>query len=134
VLAALPSGSPSPKFCVLDDNIFLLHFSLYLSKGSPLIKSFNTAIFRAIESGFVVKIAEDFKELCRFNELQHINVNYTDLKEDANEIFVFTVPHLVVPFCFLGVGCSVAVLVFLGEFLLYRVYKLKSNGSNRISF
>jgi hypothetical protein len=134
VLAALPSGSPSPKLCLLDDNIYLLHFSLYLSKGSPLTKSFNTAIFRAIESGFIVKIEEDFKEFCRFNKLQHIEINYNDLQEGTNKSFVFAVSHLLVSFYFLGVGCSVALLVFLGELLLYSIYKLKSSVSNHGSF
>jgi hypothetical protein len=134
VMAALPSGSPSPKLCFLDDNIFLLHFSLYLSKGSPLTKSLNTAIFRAIENGFIVKIAEDFKEVCRFNEQQHINIDYTDVKEDTNEVFVFTVQHLLVSFCFLGVGCSIALLVLLAELLLQRIYQVKSNGSSNVLF
>jgi hypothetical protein len=122
VLAALPSGSSSPKLCVLEDNIFLLHFSLYLSKGSPLTKAFNTAIFRAIENGFIDKLTEDFKEVCRFSELQHTKFNLTDLQEDTKKGFVFTVPHLLLSFCFLGVGCSISVLVFLGELLLSRIY------------
>jgi hypothetical protein len=118
VLAALPSGSPSPKLCVLEDNIFLLHFSLYLSKGSPLTKTFNNAIFRAIESGFIDKLTEDFKEVCRFSELQHSTFNHTDLQKDTEKGFVFAVPHLLLSFCFLGVGCSISVLVFLGELVI----------------
>jgi hypothetical protein len=119
VLAALPSGSRSPKLCVLEDDIFILHFGLYLSKGSPLTNTFNTAIFRAIESGFIVKLTEDFEEVCRFTELQDTTFNRTALQESAKKSFVFSVRHLIVPFCFLGVGCSVSVLVFLGELLQY---------------
>jgi hypothetical protein len=50
VLTALPSGSSSPHLCFLEDNIFLLHSSLYFSKGNPLIKSVNGAIHRTLES------------------------------------------------------------------------------------
>jgi hypothetical protein len=123
VLAALPSGSSSPRLCFLDDNIFLLHFSLYFAKGNPLTERFNYAIHRAIENGFISKITRDFKEFCRYYEWENITINYTDVQEDTGEYFVFSVSHLYMSFYFLGLGCSVAFLAFLGEMLQYKIHK-----------
>jgi hypothetical protein len=101
--------------CTLNDNVFPLDISIYLTKGHPLLDLFNTVIRRCIEAGLVLKYWSD---LIFYIHLQ----NMDKFKETGCEVcsdmyFVFSLSHLKVAFLVLVFGFIFSVIAFLAELL-----------------
>ncbi|KDR17223.1 uncharacterized protein LOC110831897 isoform X2 [Zootermopsis nevadensis] len=126
VLSHMGMAKIKKVLCTLNDNVFPLDISIYLTKGHPLLDLFNVAIRRCTESGLVVKYWSD---LIFYTNLQNVD----RFKERGCEVcsdmyFVFTLSHLKVSFFVLVFGLVVGFIVFVAEL----VYRCRSE-SHRLS-
>jgi hypothetical protein len=103
--------------CTLDENVFPLDISLYLTKGHPLLELFNIVISRCTEAGLVAKYWTD---LIFHNHLQHVGKSEAPSCEVCSGMyFVFSLSHLKVAFVVLVFGYILSAIVFLAEFVCH---------------
>jgi len=101
--------------CTLDDGVFRLDVSMYLTKGHPLLDLFNKVIRRCIEAGLVAKYWSD---VIFYVHLQHMGTSKEPGCEVCSDMyFVFSLSHLRVAFAVLVFGLTLSVIVFLAELL-----------------
>lgn len=102
--------------CTIPEDIFRIDIVMYLRKGSPLLSSFNSAIRRMLEFGFVIKYQRDMVFILRNEKDSTKNEN---VETSVIEYFVFSMDHLMFSFYFLGIGYVLSLVLFLIE-LLYQ--------------
>jgi hypothetical protein len=113
VLSRVGLARNEKVICALDDNVFPLDISLYLTKGHQLLHLFNTVIARCTEAGLVAKYWSD---LIFYNRLQHAGMSRAPSCEVCSGMyFVFSLSHIKVAFVLLIFGFMLSVIVFLAE-------------------
>jgi hypothetical protein len=120
-VAGQPVGRPALRVCTLDDNIYKLHFSIYLTKGNPLLGPFNYAIRRLTETGVKDKLMWDIKTSWRYENkpTNGVLIDPVYMHNETTDYFVFSMSHLKLAFNILGLGCLFGFVVFSGEKLCY---------------
>ncbi|GFG34567.1 hypothetical protein Cfor_06749 [Coptotermes formosanus] len=53
------------KICTLEENVFQISYTMYVTKGSPLLDKFNRVIRRMLEAGVMQKLWDNMKEAMR---------------------------------------------------------------------
>jgi hypothetical protein len=113
VLSHIGMTKSRKVLCTLNDNVFPLDISIYLTKGHPLLDLFNIVIRRCTEAGLGLKYWSDL--------IFNIHLQNADrFKERGCEVcsdmyFVFSLSHLKVAFLVLVFGLLLSVIVFLAE-------------------
>ncbi|PSN55016.1 Ionotropic receptor 259 [Blattella germanica] len=123
LLYTIPPGEEIPKLCTLDENIFILHYSLHLAKGSPLLGLIDITVLYLKESGLVDKTINDFKNKVRYmvpNDNETFELSF----QENSEYFVFSLAHLYLAFYFLLYGYASGVAILILE-LLVNILNLK---------
>lgn len=117
VLSHVGLAQNGKLICTLDDNVFPLDISLYLTKGHPLLDLFNTVITRCTEAGLVAKYWSD---LIFYNHLRHMGKSKAPSCEVFSGMyFVFSLSHLKIAFVVLVFGFMLSVIVFLAELVYH---------------
>jgi hypothetical protein len=115
VLSNVGMAQNRKLICTVDDKVFPLDISLYLTKGHPLLDLFNTVIRRCTEAGLVAKYWSD---LIFYNHLQHVGKSKVPSCEVSSGMyFVFSLSHLKVAFVVLIFGLILSAIVFLAELI-----------------
>ncbi|PSN33849.1 Ionotropic receptor 737 [Blattella germanica] len=100
--------------------ISIVGSSMYLSKGDPLLESFNDLIQKCVESGLSNRY---WSFLTAKNVLQ----TYRNEEEDNDSYTALAFFHLQTSFLFLLIGCCVGTCVLILEFLYSKCSKEKSS-------
>jgi hypothetical protein len=117
VLSQVGLAQNGKPICTLDDNVFPLDISLYLTKGHPLLDLFNMIIRRCTETGLVAKYWTD---LIFYNHLQHVGKSKAPSCEVCTGMyFVFSLSHLKAAFVLLVFGYILSAIVFLAELICH---------------
>lgn len=112
------------RLCTLADNVFPLDISMYLTKGHPLLRTFNVVIRRCTEAGLVQKYWSDM--------IFHIHLKHVAGSKEPSCVvckdmyFVFTLSHLKVAFVVLFLGFLLSAIVFLSEVVYMRHAKQRN--------
>lgn len=101
------------KLCSLDENVFQMSYTMYVTKGSPLLDIFNKIIRRMLEAGVMQKLWEDMKEAVRKGGLSETST--------AEAYFILSLSHLQLVFYMLVIGNAASIVVFLVEIVNGRV-------------
>ena len=124
VVAGLPAGVPKPKLCNLNDDIYSLHFAMYLAKGNPLVRPLNVIISNLRETGLLYKVHRDYEMSWRYINSSDDEVKLDSIyrvNQDMVEYFVFSLTHLLLAFYLLLFGLATSFLVMLAELLHYHI-------------
>ena len=97
------------KICSLDENVFQMSYTMYVTKGSPLLDKFNRVIRRMLEAGVMQKLWDDMKEAVRKGGLSETSA--------AEAYFILSLSHLQLVFYMLVMGNAASFVVFLVEIL-----------------
>jgi hypothetical protein len=101
------------NICSLDEDLFKISYTMYVTKGSPLLSKFNRIIRSMLEAGVMQKLWLDVKE-----EVSHNGLRETS---SAKKFIVLSLSHLQVAFCLLVMGHAASCIVFLVELVVGRV-------------
>jgi hypothetical protein len=113
VLSHIGMSQNRKLLCTLNDNLFPLDISMYLTNGHPLLHLFNVVIRRCTEAGLVLKYWSDMLYYIR---LQHVAESKESSCVVCNDMyFVFTLSHLKIAFVVLFLGFLLSGIVFLSE-------------------
>ncbi|PSN45479.1 Ionotropic receptor 248 [Blattella germanica] len=100
--------------CSIEEDIFRMDVVMYLQKGNPLVKYFNSAIRALMEFGLLSKYHQDMKILLKAEGISSI---YSSDEFSVTDYFVFSTAHLIFAFYILGMGYSLSSLAFIAEML-----------------
>jgi hypothetical protein len=101
------------SICSLNENVFQMSYTMYVTKGSPLLSKFNRIIRSMLEAGVMQKLWLDIKE-----EVSHIGLRET---YSAEQFIVMSLSHLKLAFCLLVMGHAMSCIVFLVELVIRRL-------------
>ena len=126
LLSSLPIGIDIPKLCSLDQYVYNMKSTVYLSKGSPLLKRVNSIIRRSLETGIIEKLSRIEKQSWR-KKISNITIKFTDVVIARMNIydtgyFIFSLSHLQFIFYILGMGYVSAFLVLVAEILYFTAH------------
>jgi hypothetical protein len=110
---ALAELGTSSKICSLDENILQFTNTMYVAKGSPLLRMFNKVISYMLEAGVMHRLWKDVKESARQTALRDAPA------EDG--YFILSLSHLQLAFYMLVIGNAASFIVFLVELLSGRI-------------
>jgi hypothetical protein len=98
--------------CSLDENVFQMSYTMYVTKGSSLLSKFNRVIRSMLEAGVMQKLWLNVKE----------EVSHSGLREtySVEEFIVLSLSHLQLVFCLLLMGHTTSCVVFLAELVIGR--------------
>lgn len=120
VLAMLGRTEEKNSFlCTVPEIVTTTRFALYVSKGNPLLVTFNTWIQRAIESGVVRKYWSHF--IWNVTLQGAASRGSEDDRSDGHLFFVFSVSHLSPAFWQLLIGYLLSFFVFVIERMHCRI-------------
>jgi hypothetical protein len=112
-----------PKvICAMDGYIRSTAVTMYFEKGSPFVEPFNSVIHRAVEGGFVRKVASDLRSSWILREVRSSN-NSESGDNLGSGCFIFSVAHLEIAFLILTVGLSLSCFVLVLEKLPLNLVK-----------
>jgi hypothetical protein len=100
------------NICSLDENVFQMSYTMYVTKGSSLLSKFNRVIRSMQEAGVMQKLWLNIKEEVSHNGLRE---TYT-----VQGFIVLSMWHLQLAFCFLVMGHVTSCVVFLAELVTGR--------------
>lgn len=117
VLAKIGRTKDKKRFlCTIPEIVVTSRFSMYVSKGNPLLDRFNLWIQRVTESGLVKKYWSEFIWNVTVEGLRAPGWDHSDDTEsDDSMFFVFTLSHLSVAFCQLLICYLFSFAVFVAE-------------------
>jgi hypothetical protein len=119
VLATLGKTEDRARYlCTIPEIVDTAKFSLYVSKGNPLLPVMDAWIQRAIESGVISKYWSQFI----WNVTLQGAANRGSEADQIDMFVVFTVSHLSPAFCQLLAGYLLSFVVLLAEFAHRRIY------------
>lgn len=101
------------NICSLDENMFQMSYTMYVTKGSPLLSKFNRIIRSMLEAGVMQKLWLDIKEEVSQNGLRETS--------SVKAFIVLCLSHLQLAFYLLLMGHAASCLVFLVEFVIGHV-------------
>jgi len=120
VLATLgKTGDKGRYLCTIPEIVDTTKFAVYVSKGNPLLPTFDAWVQRAIESGIVAKYWSQF--IWNATLQGAANSDSAVDHSDSHVFFVFTVSHLSPAFCQLLIGYLFSFVALLAEFVLCRI-------------
>jgi hypothetical protein len=120
VLATLGKTEDRARYlCTIPEIVDTAKFSLYVSKGNPLLPMMDAWIQRAIESGVISKYWSQF--IWNVTLQGATNRDSAADRIDSHMFFVFTVSHLSPAFCQLLTGYLLSFVVLLAEFAYCRM-------------
>jgi hypothetical protein len=101
------------KICSLEENVFQMSYTMYVTKGSPLLNKFNKVIRSMLEAGVMQKLWLDIKE----------EVSQNGLKDtySVEAFVVLSLSHLQLAFYLLVMGHTASCVVFLVELVIGHV-------------
>jgi hypothetical protein len=99
--------------CSLEENVFKISYTMYVTKGSPLLSKFNRIIRSMLEAGVMQKLWLDVKEEVSQNGLRETS--------SAKKFIVLSLSHLQLAFYVLVMGHAASCIVFLVELVIGRV-------------
>ncbi|PSN30225.1 Ionotropic receptor 568 [Blattella germanica] len=100
-------------------NTFLGYdFVFYLSKGSPLLDTFNDIIFRISEAGLILQWWEEMKTELRLTYAKR------DIQEESSTL---SLSHLVSVYVFLSIGLAISFILFICEIIWFSCYLKRLN-------
>jgi hypothetical protein len=106
---ALAELGTRSKICSLDENVFQLSYTMYVTKGSPLLDKFNRVISHMLEAGVMQRLWLDVKETVRQSGMREASAD--------EAYFILSLSHLQLVFYMLVLGNAASFVVFLVELL-----------------
>jgi hypothetical protein len=122
VLSSVPPGSEAPQLCTLREDIFVIDYTMYFQKGSPLLGRFNVIIRRIMETGLILKSTEDFKASFKYTNWSLNLELHNWVGRDDHGYTVFSLYHLKVIFWVLVMGYITSCVIFVGELLYCNLF------------
>jgi len=114
ILTMKISDGLSYPICPLSHNVAVCRFSMYLSKGSPLLNPINQIIRRLTESGLADRFFRDYRNASMKDVWSLIDIKKRHV-HSVNYYITFSLSHLHLAFVFLFVGFGVSFISFLCE-------------------
>jgi hypothetical protein len=104
----LKTSNNSNYVCAMNDvDAYPVQVAAYFSKGSIFLHIFNKALVSSVETGLIMKALK--------------NKASSNLEDDVEKFFVFTLSHLSIAFYLLLLGLSVSFVSFFCE-VVYRKF------------
>jgi hypothetical protein len=122
VLSSVPPGSEAPQLCTLCEDIFVIDYTMYFQKGSPLLGRFNVIIRRTMETGLILKSRNDFKARFKYTNWSPNLKLPNPVGRDDHGYTVFSLYHLKLIFWVPVMGYVTSCVIFVGEFLYYNLF------------
>jgi hypothetical protein len=130
ILATVGKTEYKNKYlCTIPEIVVTSKFSMYISKGNPLLDRFNLWIQRILESGLVNGYWSRFLWNVTLQGRARVEQDSNGREVNGGEFFVFTASHLSVAFCQLLVGYLVSSAVFIAECICSRFERFATNRS-----
>jgi hypothetical protein len=121
------------QVCTLQEDIIHFMASTYMSKGNPLLHTFNEIITRIFEAGLNTKWQNDFMSSPRLDHhpVDEDDPNFSDFatNELNTDYSTISLMHLQVVFYVLRIGQIISTFVFLVEVLYYRACTAAANST-----
>jgi hypothetical protein len=122
ILATVGKTEDKIKYlCTIPEIVVTSKFSMYISKGNPLLGRFNLWIQRILESGLVNGYWSRVLWNVTLKGAASTEQNSNERDQNDGEFFVFTVSHLSVAFCQLLIGYLISCAVFMAESICSRI-------------
>lgn len=122
ILATVGKTEDKNKYlCTIPEIVVTSKFSMYISKGNPLLDHFNLWIQRILESGLVNRYWSQVLWNVTLQGIARAEQDSSERGENDREFFVFTASHLSVAFYQLLVGYFVSFAVFTAECTCNRI-------------
>ncbi|GFG37170.1 hypothetical protein Cfor_00419 [Coptotermes formosanus] len=109
--------SGGPKFIPFKDEFASYLATMFFRSGSPFLESFNTIIYRMVESGMVQKLRKNTSLYYHMEDTDHDGDDdeYGDPEVDGSDAVVLTLNHLQGAFILLLFGLALGLSVFIIE-------------------
>ncbi|KAJ4443346.1 hypothetical protein ANN_05014 [Periplaneta americana] len=135
-------GNADASLCYIDEGISTYKFSMYLRKGSYLVKHVDAAMLRILEAGLYQKLESDFYGKMQNEHFEHksfkrwanLSVNPPDDEDQGGDFVVLGNRHLSVSFYMLMIGYGLGCISFLAELLRYRIGDFMSPYGTQVRF
>lgn len=128
ILATVGKTEDKNKYlCTIPEIVVTSKFSMYISKGNPLLDSFNLWIQRILESGLVNRYWSQVLWNVTLQGIATAEQDSSERGENDGEFFVFTTSHLSVAFYQLLIGYFISFAVFSAECTCNRIERFAAD-------
>lgn len=116
ILATVGKTEDKNKYmCTIPEIVVTSRFSMYVSKGNPLLDRFNLWIQRILESGLVNRYWSQVLWNVTLQGIARAQQDISERYKNEGEFFVLTASHLSVAFYQLLIGYFISFAVFTAE-------------------